>query len=145
MWRELVRSVAPRGARFNPGASEAALREAEEQLGWQFPEDLRALLAESDGIEDEPRWTVLAWPVERIVRENMRHQDRDWPFAKDGPWSDRLCFADDGCGNDFFFDLSMPDRCVCVWNYIDSQAYEVASTFRAFWTGWLSGTLDARW
>lgn len=87
--------------------------------------------------------TVLAWPLDRIVVENLRHRDPSWSFAQEGPWQHRLCFADNGAGNDFFIDMTRSQPGVLVWSYVDGHAHVMAQSLDAFWAGWLSGTLTA--
>jgi hypothetical protein len=85
-WKELViqafrecnSSPAPVYPRFEPGATEAHLRDGEFRIGRSIPDDLRSLLAECDGIMEvmeihaEPldiQW--LIWPVDTIVERNL--------------------------------------------------------------------------
>lgn len=42
---------------------------AEEKLGVEFPDDLRSLLGESDGVEGE-YGLGLVWPIDRIIEDN---------------------------------------------------------------------------
>jgi hypothetical protein len=144
VWRELVSAVAP-GIRFRDGAPPATLEDAERMLGNPLPTDLRAMLSETDGMEDQEGWTVLLWPVSQLVLENLEHRGPDWQSVDDGPWTHRLCFAATGSGEDFILDLDQDDGQVYVWNYVEGCAYFVAPTLAEFWTGWLSGTLAAEW
>ena len=94
MWRDLVAAMHP-AATFYPPTDTDIIRAAEATLSQPLPQDLIALLLESDGIEGSFGAGVV-WPIERIAQDNrrMRHStdlaDRFMPF---GPL---LFFADDG-------------------------------------------------
>lgn len=73
MWTDLVAAL-PVVETLHPPASEAALRDAAEALGHPLPEELVALLRESDGVEGEYGMGLI-WPVERIVADNRILRD----------------------------------------------------------------------
>lgn len=139
MWTELIRSVEP-DALFAPGATDDELGWAEAALGLRLPPDLRAMLSETDGVVDGRGWTVLLWPLDRVVAENLEARQPDWPFHEDGPWDSWLRFADSGFGQDFYFDVMSTDGGVCCWNYIDRDGYQIATDLGSFLTGWISGS-----
>jgi hypothetical protein len=70
MWIEKVRELLPE-ARFGPPAASESIDRCRAVLAVELDEDLRALLAEADGIEDE-YGGELVWPVERIIADNQR-------------------------------------------------------------------------
>ena len=70
MWRELIDSVEAQAA-FSPAATDEMIQQAERRLGLAFPDELRRLLAETDGVERQDGLGVI-WPVERIVADNLR-------------------------------------------------------------------------
>lgn len=82
MWIDLVRSVLP-DAQFASGASAAELTAAEAALGISLPADLVGLLSETDGATDGPRWTILFWPLHRIVDEHLDLDGEATTMAED--------------------------------------------------------------
>lgn len=142
VWRELIESSRS-DVVLQTAATDEAVRLAERDLGLVLPAELRSFLSETDGLTDAAGCTVLAWPLDRIVVENLRHRDPSWSFAQEGPWQHRLCFADNGAGNDFFIDMTRSQPGVLVWSYVDGHAHVMAQSLDAFWAGWLSGTLTA--
>jgi cell wall assembly regulator SMI1 len=51
-WKQLVRQIQPQAALFEP-ASETEIAESEQTVGCRFPEDLRSLLSQTNGVSDE--------------------------------------------------------------------------------------------
>lgn len=63
-----------------PGATDEAIRAAEEELGRTFPEDLRALLRQSDGIEgfvSADRYIAL-WSARELVDLNAGYSVKEF-------------------------------------------------------------------
>ena len=99
MWTDLVAAL-PVVATLHPPASEAALRDAAEALGHPLPEELVALLRESDGVEGE-YGLGLIWPVERIVADNRALRDDPALMQFYMPFDPLLFFGDAGNGDQF--------------------------------------------
>ena len=55
---------------FAPGASEAEIAAAEKALGVRFPAELRSLLLEGDGLQDEDGAGAI-WSAEDIAEQNL--------------------------------------------------------------------------
>lgn len=70
MWKQLIETLTP-DHEFGPPALWADVSLAEEKLAISFPDDLRNLLFEANGVQGE-YGLGLIWPVERIVADNLR-------------------------------------------------------------------------
>lgn len=119
--------------RFSPGASEAALTEAEQRLGMTIPEDLRALLAQCDGIMDvmviegnhiDNQWVI--WPLETILEANL-----DPERGVCGLPPDWLVFAS-ADGHDIGYDGDAQNGQIWIWHPIDDESEQIASSFADF-------------
>jgi hypothetical protein len=69
VWAEMIGGLAG-VARFHEAATEAAIRACERALGHQLPDQLVALLRESNGVDGE-YGLGLVWPAERIAEDNL--------------------------------------------------------------------------
>lgn len=141
-WRRSVQSFT-RQATFSDGVADAALAEAELRLTVRVPEDLRALLAESDGIRGEHE-LALVWPLERIVADNEAFRSRPDFDQLYMPFDHLLFFADAGNGDQFAYticggEVRKPD--IFVWNHEDDSRTWVAPDLRTYLDWWLSGKL----
>jgi cell wall assembly regulator SMI1 len=101
MWREFIQSLGV-AAEFTEPATDEAIAQAEQKLGVGLPDDLAALLRESNGVTGEYGLGVI-WPVERIASDNalFRASFRDVYM----PFEGLLFFADAGNGDQFVFPL----------------------------------------
>jgi hypothetical protein len=108
-------------------------------LATPFPDDLRQLLAESDGIEGK-YGLGLVWNIGRIARDNtafranVEFRDLYMPF--DG----LVFFADAGNGDQFALSLS-GNREVYVWSHEDDSRTWVAPSVMAYLEGWMTGSI----
>ena len=68
MWRELICDLGD-GCEFCEAATADAIEQAEKALSIRFPDDLRTLLLESNGVWRRAGIAFI-WPVERIVVDN---------------------------------------------------------------------------
>jgi len=135
---------------FSPPTSVLEIEGAETRLGARFPETLKSLLLECDGIMDQlsvdggpyfdNMW--LLWPVRQIVDENMALRKG---IGETG--SNRV-------GHDFVFIVSAgvdgilfgieatgkprDDSSIVVWYPIEDRICKLADTFAEFLDGWLS-------
>ncbi|WP_082772052.1 SMI1/KNR4 family protein [Actinoplanes sp. TFC3] len=106
-WRDVVLAVLP-SAQLTDGAPSEAVAAASERLGAALPEDLAALLAETDGVRS-PDGQDLVWPLARLV-------------VADG----LLVFGDSGGGSDrVAYDALSPAHIV-VWNRDTDERRPVA-------------------
>lgn len=102
MWKEFIERIAP-GCEFLPPTNAQAIHEAEESLSIKFPDDLRELLLEANGIWGPGGAFGLIWSVERIVKDNTTF--RTYPDFRSlyMPFDHLLFFGDDGSGDQFAF------------------------------------------
>ncbi|HEU5383542.1 MAG TPA: SMI1/KNR4 family protein [Ktedonobacteraceae bacterium] len=142
MWRELVEALDPT-AQYATGASEIQFVALRNVLGIALPEDLRALLSESNGIRDQYGF-CLVWSVEEILRYNQEmrtlHQ-----YTDRASFTDSLFFADAGNGDRFAFHLhegEVRQNSIFVWDHEENTWREIASSLRSYLEGWLSGELS---
>ena len=140
MWRELISRLEPQPTFFQP-VSTVAIAAVEQTLKTVFPEDLKSLLLETDGVLESYGLGVV-WPLEKILQRNLALRRRE-RFRLPAP-DTHLYFADSGIGDYFLFDRSHPasGSPVLVWNHEDDTTRHVASSFRAYLEGWLGGTFS---
>ncbi len=69
MWRDLIASLAT-DVTFAPGATESSIAATEDALAVQFPDQLRSMLLESNGVLGEYD-LGLVWSVDRIRDDNL--------------------------------------------------------------------------
>ncbi|MFF1747569.1 SMI1/KNR4 family protein [Streptomyces mirabilis] len=139
MWTELVAAL-PGPIAFQPAASEASLRRCATVLRHPLPEDLAALLRESNGIEGE-YGAGLIWPAERIVSENLTMREDAELATLYMPFDPLLFFADAGDGDLFALlpTIRRPD--VFVWNHEDDSRTWVAPNLAKYLEWWLTGRI----
>jgi hypothetical protein len=140
-WHELISGMDP-AATFATPATEEQLASAEKRLGTQLPAELRALLAETDGVLGQ-HGLGLVWSVDRIVAENMRLRDDD-SLGSLMALSSLLFFADAGDGELFAHPVGragVARGLVFVWNPIEDSRIRVAECLGDYLSGWLSGSL----
>lgn len=140
MWRERIQGWAVDVA-FHSGASEAAIRRCEAELGQTLPHDLAELLRESDGVEGE-YGLGLVWPVERIRTDNVEFR-ADATFARlYMPFEPLLFFADAGNGDQFAFVLRERPADVFVRDHETDSRTMVAPSLAAYLEWWLEGRIE---
>jgi hypothetical protein len=124
-----------------------ALADAEERLGLMFPDDLRSLLHESDGINGAGKGEPV-WPVERIAAENVLLRSAgSTPALPDGADDDLLFFGDAGDGRLFAYELDsggeVADPDVFLWQPGLGEAVWIASDLQSLLDDWVRGELSA--
>jgi len=150
-WRGLVeRAYAAKGdgarARFAPGADRRRLDEVERELGAALAPDLRALLAESDGVLDVLELdgrlvpsTSLIWSCDAILSANridlVGSPNRAVPrnlIAFAGAGADGIVFA---------YVRAEPNGAIVAWYPIEDRCQPVASSLEEFLRGWTAGQI----
>jgi len=143
MWRERIAELAS-NVSFGPPGSERAVRDAEVALQVAFPESLRGLLLEADGVEGE-FGLGLIWPAARICGDNVRFR-KDPGFAElYMPFQPLLFFADAGNGDQFAFVVlagAIPRPDVFVWDHENDSRTWVAPSLETYLQWWLSGRIE---
>ncbi len=142
MWRDFITSLTT-DATFAPGATQSSIAVIEESLAVEFPDQLRSLLLESNGVLGEYD-LGLVWSLDRIrddnlyFRNNMDFADLYMPFDH------LLFFADTGNGDLFAYPIQngkihRPD--VFVWDHESDGRRWIAGSLKQYMQWWLDGTL----
>ncbi len=135
----MVRELLPEATFRAPAATEAVVR-CEQRLAVALDGDLRALLRETDGVDDAYGGGLI-WPVERIVGDNLAFRtNRDFAELY-MPFEPLLFFADAGNGDQFAFVLRDGRKDVFVWDHENDSRSWVAPDLGRYLTWWLDGTL----
>ncbi|WP_120515115.1 SMI1/KNR4 family protein [Chitinophaga barathri] len=68
------------GIKLSPGASPDQIRQAEEALSFEFPEDFKAFYMLADGFAEMDLLAnlVAIWPLERIIKEYEAAANKDF-------------------------------------------------------------------
>ncbi|GAA2556647.1 hypothetical protein GCM10010435_29180 [Winogradskya consettensis] len=127
-WRDVVLAVLP-SAQLTEGAPPGALSAAGDLLGAPLPDDLVAMLAESDGIR-APDGQDLVWPVARIVHDNT--ELRELPEFKER--ETLVVFGDSGGGNDRVAYDAMSPAHILVWDRDTDERRPVAVDLADYFT-----------
>jgi hypothetical protein len=141
MWRELVERHYP-VHEFRPGATVAAMSEAEGQLGIQLPSDLRGMLAESDGVFGE-YGVGLVWPISRIVEDNLSFRSKPEFRELYMPFDPLLFFGDAGNGDQFAFRLVsvLWDKDIYAWDHENDSRTWAAPSLSRYLEWWADGRI----
>lgn len=143
MWKEFIRNLTA-DCEFRAAALTGQLDDAEARLGVRFPDSLRSLFGESDGVEGE-YGLGLIWPLDRIVKDNLDFRRR--PDFQDVymPFDHLLFFADAGNGDQFAFPINADGVIhrgdVFAWSHEDDSRTFVAPSLREYLDWWLSGKI----
>jgi hypothetical protein len=157
MWRELVTSLvnSPQyegiPLEFREPAVIEGIISAEERLGVRFPDDLRSLLSETNGVYE--RWGdgsnrefVPLYSVKRIEEINHYYRTDEFCAMNYMPFENLLFFAEPGVdGVRFAFPITASGKHrndVFVWWPQDDTRKRVASSLSDFLTDYLMGQLD---
>jgi hypothetical protein len=137
LWREFLSQLSDSLA-LRPGCPPAQLADTEARLGVRLPSDLADLLSETDGFFDTESQYDYAWDHTTIVAENTLHWlDNDAPLDRD-----LLAFGGDGGGGWFCLSHTRETTAsVYHWDWIDGERRLIAPDLRAFWRGWLTGSI----
>ncbi|MEX0725850.1 MAG: SMI1/KNR4 family protein [Planctomycetaceae bacterium] len=142
MWKDLVESLTDHCLFFTP-ALWADVTSSEDKLGIRFPDELRDLLFQSNGIEGE-YGLGLVWPVERIVRDNDRFRTNTDFRDLYMPFDSLLFFGDAGNGDQFAFSIvggAIRRTDVFAWNHENDSRQWVAPSLAKYVEWWLNGTI----
>jgi hypothetical protein len=142
MWKELIQRLTS-NCEFAPSAASLQIAEAEQVLGVEFPEQLRTLLLETNGVTGQ-YGLGLVWPVERIEADNLSFRSNASFRSLYMPFDPLLFLGDAGNGDQFAFALNAgvirrPD--VFVWNHEDDSRSWVAPSLHKYLEWWLTGQI----
>lgn len=142
MWREFISGLTEH-AIFTHGASTQQISNCEVKLKLQLPEQLRNLLAESNGAAGQYD-LQLVWDVERIERDNITlRTDPDFADLY-MPFDHLLFFADAGNGDQFAYPIQngkIQRADIFVWDHETDERRWVAGFLQQYLKWWLDGTL----
>jgi hypothetical protein len=141
-WREFIQSLTA-DFTFHTPAILDEVENVESSLRVLFPDELKSLLQESDGVKGS-YGTGLIWNVQRIKKDNLNF--RQIPDFKElyMPFDHLLFFADAGDGDQFAFgilngEIRNPD--IFVWNHENDSRTWVAPSLDVYLEWWLNGKL----
>ena len=142
MWRETLQKMSS-DLTFKAPATDAEIDQINVELGIQPPDELRSLLAESNGVDGEYGLGLL-WDVDRIIEENRRFRTTSDFEELYMPFDCLLFFGDAGNGDQFAFPVLKgivlrPD--IFVWNHEDDSRSWAAPSLQTYFDWWLSGKL----
>ncbi|GAA3687134.1 SMI1/KNR4 family protein [Nonomuraea antimicrobica] len=140
MWTALI-SALPDETTLHPPAPESAIRECAQLLGHRLPDQLAALLRESNGVEGA-YGLGLIWPIERIAADNLAIR-RNGGFAPlfYMPFDPLLFFADAGNGDQFALVPHTDRSDVFAWNHENDSRTWVAPGLAEYLEWWLTGRI----
>jgi len=118
MWRETIMNLTD-DYEFYPPATSAQIESAEESLSVSLPEELRALLTETNGVRGKYGYWLI-WPIESIQKENLEY--RSYPDFRElyMPFDPLLFFAEHGNGDLYAYiitsvGITRPD--IFIWEH----------------------------
>ena len=142
MWIDLICRLR-QDCKFGVPAGEAEIAAAEKALGIDFPSELRALLAESNGVISGPHGAILVWPVERIEQDNLFFWTNSDFRDRYMPTDHLLFFGDSGVGDQFAFAVvngRVQRSDVFEWDHETDSRTRVATSLAHFFEKWFAGT-----
>lgn len=151
MWRELISELTADiepigdlhpGPDFFLGATESEIADAERQVGIWFPDTLRDILGESNGIH-VVFGTHLIWSTSEIVEYNLEMRYDDY-VADFKPFDNLLFFADAGVdGIRFAMTVAqgIAHEHILAWAPIGDERELKANSLRQYIEGWLTGAI----
>lgn len=156
MWVSLSKTALP-GCVVREPREVGAIKAVEGALGVRFPEELRALLLETDGVtmtEQVTRFEVLEfefiWSIGRIQTENTDFLREEVLRKRYESFDEALFFAGFLNGDRVFFrivDGRTPSSEVFLWNHETDHREKIAESLTEFvkqcdWTGKKKLTAD---
>ena len=142
MWIEYIKSISD-DFEFTRAATEQVLAKAESTLNLKLPAELRDLLKETNGVEQQSVYLSFILPIERIENDNyeMRHTPALNFYM---PFNNILFFADAGNGDKFGFPISQDGNVredVFAWNHEDDSRSWCAPSLKTFIQWWHEGRI----
>jgi hypothetical protein len=139
-WSDTIRK---HGGLPCPAAQQNELASAEAALGVRLPEELRAMLAVSNGVFGAHRLPVV-WRLDAIVRENLAFRaSADFPELC-MPFDHLLFFGSAGNGDPFAYAIlggEIRKRDVFGWSHDTDSRTWLAPTLERYLAAALGGTL----
>ncbi|MEV0144771.1 MULTISPECIES: SMI1/KNR4 family protein [unclassified Nonomuraea] len=131
MWNDLIGRLYD-DAQFAASASEEEIDQIERRLGQRVPTQLRELLRESNGIQDQ-YGSGLVWSVQQIIERNEEFRRRA-DFAELYMSFEQLMFVGDNGGGDQFAHVRVPAAPddVFVWDHETDDRKWVAGSLQDY-------------
>ncbi len=142
-WQEFIKNLEP-DSTFHSPATLDEIANAESSLDVVFPDELKSLLQESDGVEGSYSLGLI-WNVERIKKDNLNF--RHFLNFKElyMPFDHFLFFADAGNGDQFAFRILNGEICnpdIFVWNHENDSRLWISPSLEVYLESWLNGKLS---
>jgi hypothetical protein len=133
MWIELLNRLTS-DCKFSTPATQIQISAAESALNIKFPDELCALLLESNGVKERYECDLI-WPVERVQADNLIFRSKKSFRKLYMPFDSLLFFCDSGSGDQFAFAIHdgvirRPD--VFVWDHEDDSRTWVAPSLEKY-------------
>ena len=142
MWIKSLQDISV-DCQFTSPASEEELAAVEQALKVRLPEDLAALLRETNGLLGEYELGLI-WSCDRIQSDNL--MSRGNPDFKElyMPFDALLFFGDAGNGDQFAFSIcsgAIRRKDIFVWDHESDSRTWIASSLKRFLEGWFTGEI----
>lgn len=134
---------------FDSPASLQLIKECEKRLGVIFPNELRSLLLQTNGVRQrDPNVKgkidsgYFLFSVERIMEINMFQRTQTGDYTM--PLDCLLFFAEDGIGDYFGFPVvkgRVPHSRIYFWNHEDDSRLSIAPSLEYFIKNWRLGKI----
>jgi hypothetical protein len=132
-WRELIAN-AFHDAKFYIPVSAREIGHAERELDVEFPNDLRQLLAESNGVSANYSATLI-WPLEEIIAQNRHFRSSSTFAGHYAPFTDLLFFGAEGNGDQFAYRVAnrrVDDTSIYEWDHETDARDRFASDLKDY-------------
>ena len=133
MWTELIARLYD-DAEFAEPTDDAEIDRIEQRLGQKIPDDLRALLRETGGVQAD-YGSGLVWSVQEIIEQNTEFR-RNSDFAElYKPFDEVMFIGDNGGGDQFAYVFRTPDEHpteVFVWDHENDERIRVAGSLKGY-------------
>ncbi|MFJ9181105.1 SMI1/KNR4 family protein [Streptomyces sp. NPDC102360] len=124
MWKELINRLGVEWELADP-ALQDDIAAVEAALRHPFPDDLKALLSESNGVRDEFGGGVV-WDLQRIQEDNTFLRTDESIRELYMPFDSLLFFGDNGGGDQFAFARTGTGTNIYVWDHENDSRMNVA-------------------
>ena len=143
MWKEFINSIT-KEQHFKDPATKSEIEEIQRKLDIVLPDELAALLTETNGVSDD--YGSLIWPTSVIIKDNLFF--RNFEDYRDCymPLDNLFFFSDAGNGDLFCYTILKNGKIeksdIYVWNHEDDSRTWVAASLKDFIKGWLTGEIS---
>lgn len=138
MWVEIIAGFGPEYT-FQSPATDESVTDTEKVLKVRFPDELKSLFSESNGVRGSYGLEVI-WTVEEVKVRNLAQRQGLYPnYAS---FDTLLFFADAGNGDQFAYylaDGTTVGPSIWAWNHEDDEKRVFATSLRDFLELWLNG------